>query len=908
MSQTTLLALHGLSCMKCVKRVKTALEGCDDVEQVEITLRYARITGAAPTATLIESVTHAGYQAEVASQPDIELQLIGLSCMHCVDSTHQALAAVPGVFAVEVNRETAKIYGDTAPQLLIEAVERAGYQANLVEHSPKKAVPLSEQAPILSDVQAVANSSIPAIENSAIEKEDDSILLLLSGMTCASCVNKVQMALQRVPGVKQARVNLAERSALVNGNVLPQALIAAVENAGYGAEIILDETARRERQQQTAQANMKRFRWQAILGLMLGVPLMVWGILGGSMSITPETQWPWMLVGLMTLVVMVLAGGHFYRNAWRALKNGSATMDSLVALGTGAAWLYSASVNLWPGFFPDEARHLYYEASAMIIGLINLGHALEQQARQRSSQALERLLDLAPATARSVTEQGEQNIPLSAVQVGMTLRLTAGDRVPVDGEIITGEVWIDEAMLTGEAIAQQKGVGDKVRAGTLVDDGTVLFRAEAIGNQTTLARIIKLVRQAQSSKPEIGQLADKISAVFVPGVVLIALFSAAIWYLFGPAPQVVYTLGIATTVLIIACPCALGLATPMSIISGVGRAAELGILVRDADALQQASNLDTLVFDKTGTLTEGCPRVVEIRTFNQVSEQQALLWAAALEQGANHPLARAIVEHAAGQELPAVEQFRTLRGSGVKGRVAQVELLLGNAQLLQQHQIMTDEFEQQIQQQATRGVTPVLLAANGQLVALIAIRDPLRSDSASALQRLRQQGYQLVMLTGDNQVTAEAIAREAGIDRVIAGVMPEGKAQAIKQLQAQGSRVAMVGDGINDAPALAQADVGIAMGSGSDIAIETAAITLMRHSLHGVADALALSKATLRNMKQNLLGAFIYNALGIPIAAGVLYPLTGTLLSPLVAGAAMALSSITVVSNANRLLRFTPKA
>lgn len=451
----------------------------------------------------------------------------------------------------------------------------------------------------------------------------------------------------------------------------------------------------------------------------------------------------------------------------------------------------------------------------------------------------------------------------------MTLRLTTGDRIPVDGEIIQGEVWLDEAMLTGEAVPQQKSVGDTVHAGTVVDDGSVLFRAGAIGSKTTLARIIKLVRQAQSSKPEIGKLADRISAVFVPTVVAIALFSAAIWYFFGPQPQLVYTLVIATTVLIIACPCALGLATPMSIISGVGRAAEFGVLVRDADALQQASQLDTLVFDKTGTLTEGQPRVVEILTFNQVSEQQALRWAAALEQGASHPLARAIVDHAEGQALPQVEQFRTLRGAGVSGEVDGMKLLLGNAALLQQHQVATAELDTQMQQQAERGITPVLLAVEGKPAALFAIRDPLRRDSVEALQRLHRQGYQLVMLTGDNPVTANAIAKEAGIDRVIAGVLPEGKAEAIKQLQAQGHRVAMIGDGIND--------------------------------------ALELSKATLRNMKQNLLGAFVYNTLGIPIAAGVLYPLTGTLLSPVVAGAAMALSSITVVSNANRLLRFKPK-
>ncbi|MGQ6050624.1 copper-exporting P-type ATPase CopA [Serratia sp. IR-2025] len=902
MSHTTMLALQGLSCMNCAQRVKKALESRSDVEQADVNVHYAKVTGDAPDSALIDSVIAAGYQAEVAPHADTELQLSGLSCMHCVGTTRKALEAVPGVFAADVAIDGAKVYGDADPQTLIAAVEDAGYHASVAGAVAPKTEPLTDATPSLPDVQPAAQSPLPATDGA-----DDSVQLLLSGMTCASCVNKVQQALQSVPGVEHARVNLAERSALVTGAADAQALVAAVEKAGYGAEMIQDETERRERQQQTARANMKRFSWQAALGLALGIPLMAWGLFGGSMTLTPETQRPWLLVGVITLAVMVFAGGHFYRNAWRALMNGSATMDTLVALGTGAAWLYSIAVNIWPDFFPMEARHLYYEASAMIIGLINLGHALEQRARQRSSQALERLLDLTPPTARLVTDDGERDIPLAEVELGMTLRLTTGDRVPVDGEIVQGEVWLDEAMLTGEAVPQQKGPGDTVHAGTVVDDGSVLFRAAAIGSQTTLARIIKLVRQAQSSKPAIGQLADRVSAVFVPAVVAIALFSAAMWYFFGPQPQLVYTLVIATTVLIIACPCALGLATPMSIISGVGRAAEFGVLVRDADALQQASQLDTLVFDKTGTLTEGKPQVVEILTFNQVSEQQAIGLAAALEQGSNHPLARAIMERAAGQTLPQVAHFRTLRGAGVSGEIDGVPVLLGNAALLEQHQVATSELEAPMRVQAERGVTPVLLAVDGKPAALFAIRDPLREDSVAALQRLHQQGYQLVMLTGDNPVTANAIAKEAGIDRVIAGVLPDGKAAAIKQLQAQGQRVAMVGDGINDAPALAQADVGIAMGGGSDIAIETAAITLMRHSLHGVADAVALSKATLRNMKQNLFGAFIYNTLGIPIAAGVLYPLTGTLLSPVVAGAAMALSSITVVSNANRLLRFKPR-
>ncbi|EOI6455766.1 copper-exporting P-type ATPase CopA [Yersinia enterocolitica] len=917
MLQTTVLALHGLSCMNCAKRVKTALESREDVHHAEVNVHYAKVTGEADTATLIDTVKQAGYQAEEAQTPDIELQLSGLSCGHCTESTRKALEAVPGVIAADVSLDNAKVYGKVEAQTLIDAVEQAGYHATLPGAQSPKTEPLTHSAPSSPEYLAAASSTIPAattdIKNTqpsqplAEPADNDSVQLLLTGMSCASCVSKVQNALQSVDGVEVARVNLAERSALVTGHPSNEALIAAVKNAGYGAEIIEDETERRERQQQMSQASMKRFQWQAALGLLLGIPLMGWGLFGGSMTLTPETQTPWLIVGIITLLVMIFAGGHFYRNAWVSLKNGSATMDTLVALGTGAAWIYSITVNIWPDVFPMEARHLYYEASAMIIGLINLGHAMEQRARQRSSNALERLLDLAPPTARLVSDEGEKLIPLADVQLGMTLRLTTGDRVPVDGEIVQGEVWMDEAMLTGEPIPQQKSTGDVVHAGTQVQDGTVLFRANAIGSQTTLARIIKLVRQAQSSKPEIGKLADRISAVFVPTVVAIAVIAGLIWYFFGPQPQLVYTLVVATTVLIIACPCALGLATPMSIISGVGRAAEFGVLVRDADALQQASNLDTLVFDKTGTLTEGHPQVVAIHTFNGVSEQQALEWAAALETGSNHPLARAILQRAEGLTLATVNQFRTLRGLGVSGEVDSVALLLGNNRLLEEQQIDTSELQSLIQQQAESGATPVILTAQGKPAALLSIRDPLRSDSISALQRLHQRGYNLVMLTGDNPITANAIAKEAGIDQVIAGVLPDGKAEAIKQLQAAGHKVAMIGDGINDAPALAQADVGIAMGGGSDIAIETAAITLMRHSLHGVADAVELSKATLRNMKQNLLGAFFYNALGIPIAAGILFPFTGTLLSPVVAGAAMALSSITVVSNANRLLRFKPK-
>ncbi len=828
----------------------------------------------------------------------IQLALDGLTCGHCVKRVKESLEQRPDVDQAEVTLTHAEVSGSASAEALIDTIKQAGYGA---EQAHPKAKPLTESS-TPSEALTAAQPELPAANES-----DDSQQLLLSGMSCASCVSRVQHALQGVPGVTQARVNLAERSALVMGSASAAELVNAVEKAGYGAEIIEDDIKRRERQQETAVATMKRFRWQAIVALLVGIPVMGWGMLGDNMMVTEANRSLWLAIGVVTLAVMVFAGGHFYRSAWKSLLNRTATMDTLVALGTGAAWLYSMSVNLWPQWFPMEARHLYYEASAMIIGLINFGHMLEARARQRSSKALERLLDLTPPTARVVSESGEKTVPLAEVQPGMTLRLTTGDRVPVDGDITQGEAWLDEAMLTGEPVPQQKSAGDAVHAGTVVTDGSVLFRASRTGSQTTLSRIIRMVRQAQSSKPEIGQMADKISAIFVPVVVAIALLSGAVWYVFGPAPQIVYTLVITTTVLIIACPCALGLATPMSIISGVGRAAEFGVLVRDADALQRASEIDTLVFDKTGTLTEGKPQVVAVKTVGEMSERDVLRLAAALEQGSSHPLARAILAKAADEVLPEVNDFRTLRGLGVSGRVDGRAVLLGNQALLNEQQIATQELETQMAEQAAQGATPVLLAGDGHAVAMLAIRDPLREDSVEALTRLHNAGYRLVMLTGDNPVTANAIAKEAGIDEVIAGVLPDGKAEAIKKLQQEGRKVAMVGDGINDAPALAQAEVGIAMGGGSDVAIETAAITLMRHSLMGVADALAISHATLRNMKQNLLGAFVYNSLGIPVAAGILWPLTGTLLDPVVAGAAMALSSITVVSNANRLLRFTPK-
>ncbi|WP_373585542.1 copper-translocating P-type ATPase [Actinobacillus succinogenes] len=739
----------------------------------------------------------------------------------------------------------------------------------------------------------------------AAENQGDQVTLLLDGLSCAACVLKVQKALQAVPGVNNAQVNLAERTALVFGQAQPAALVDAVVEAGYGAELIEDEQIRREKQQTQIRHEIAQRKWQGIIALILGFGLTFWGLFG-DMSVTEQNHYYWLLLGLLTLAVMVFTGGHFYRKALQNLRKGTSTMDTLVALGTGTAWLYSMFVCLYPTFFPENSRHLYFEASAMIIGLINIGKMLEAKAKQRSSTALERLLDLTPPTAKVVDEQGEREIPLQQVQQGMLLRLQTGDRVSVDGIIEQGAGWLDESMLTGEPLPVEKQPGDKVSAGTTVTDGTLLFRAEQIGSQTTLANIIRLVRQAQSSKPQIGQIADKVAAVFVPVVIGIALLAALIWYFIGPAPQLSYALVIFTTVLIIACPCALGLATPMSIIAGVGRAAELGVLVRDADALQKAASADTVVFDKTGTLTKGEPLVTGLHCFNGFGDMQVIELAAGLEQGAGHPLAKAVLTLAQEKQLALQNpsRFNTLKGLGVSGVIDGKNLLLGNRTLMSQQQVDIAAAAETAERESAQGATVVYFAVEQRLAGIFVIRDPLREDSIHALQRLHKQGYRLIMLTGDQEKTAQAIAKEAGIDQVIAGVLPEGKAQAIKDLQRQGYNVVMVGDGINDAPALAQADVSIAMGSGSDIAIETAELTLMRHSISAVADGLILSKGILRNMKQNLFGAFVYNALGIPIAAGVLYPIAGILLNPMVGGAAMAFSSITVASNANRLLKF----
>ncbi len=727
--------------------------------------------------------------------------------------------------------------------------------------------------------------------------------LAISGARCAACVNKIEKALSAVPGVMRAEMNFADRSAQVDGDVDVDALIAAVRAAGYDAEPIYADGDDSERDA-AEQAHYRKLLRDCVLGLALGAPLMLWGMLGGDMMVMPGTpsQWAWGAIGVLTLVLLIVSGGHFFSGAWRAFRQHNATMDTLIALGTGAAWLYSMVVVIAPQWLPEATRHVYFEASAMIIGLINLGLALEIRARGKTSQAIRRLLDLRPQAALVVRENGEAELPVAQVRRGDLLRARPGDRIAVDGIVESGDSHVDESMLTGEPMPVRKGAGDRVSAGTLNQRGSLLYRVDKVGRDTALARIIELVRKAQGSKPPIGRLADAISAVFVPAVLIIAVIAALAWYNLGPQPALAHMLVAATTVLIIACPCALGLATPLSVMVGVGKAAEFGALIRRGDALQNASALDTVVLDKTGTITEGKPAVISIAAL-QGSDDELLQLAAAVERHSEHPLADAVVRTARERQLPLSEasQFEAHNGQGVEGVVDNRRVRIGNRRWLQQCGVELSLLDQAIADIEQRAGTPLLIAVDGEARGVIGIADRIRDDSRAAIARLQKEGINVVMLTGDVEASARAIAAQVGITDVLAEVLPEQKAQQIEKLRAEGKKVAMVGDGINDAPALAAADVGFAIGGGTDVAIESADIALLRSSLHGVADAIAVSRATLRNIRQNLFGAFIYNALGIPVAAGALYPLFGWLLSPVIAGAAMSLSSVTVVANANRL-------
>lgn len=655
--------------------------------------------------------------------------------------------------------------------------------------------------------------------------------------------------------------------------------------------------------------DMTRRFW---IGLMLAIPVLILEM-GGHLfgldhMIQPQLS-NWVQMAFATPVIL-WAGWPFFVRGWQSVGSRNLNMFTLISLGTGVALLYSLAATFAPDAFPrafqqaDGSVAVYFEAGAVIIVLVLLGQILELRAREKTSGAIRALLDLSPATARRIDEHGgESDVALDQVVVGDRLRVRPGDKVPLDGEVLEGGSHVDESMVTGEPMAVAKKVGDNVIGGTINQQGSFVMRADKVGKDTMLAQIVQLVAGAQRSRAPIQGLADKVAGRFVPVVVLIAVLSFAGWSLLGPAPAMAYGLIAAVSVLIIACPCALGLATPMSIMVGVGRGAESGVLIRSAEALERLEKVDTLVIDKTGTLTEGRPQVTRVRPVDGLTAEELLRLAGSLEKGSEHPLANAIVEKALslGLALPDATEFDSPNGKGVVGRVEAREVLLGNRLLMELKRVDIRAHEAEAEQLREDGATVIFVAVDGQFAGLLAIADPIKATTSGAISALQAVGIRIVMLTGDNRTSAWAVARKLNIDEVEAEVLPEDKAKVVMRHKSEGRVVAMAGDGVNDAPALASADVGIAMGTGTDVAIESAGVTLLRGDLTGIVAARKLSRATMRNIRQNLFFAFIYNIVGIPIAAGVLYPLTGLLLSPIIAAAAMALSSVSVIVNALRL-------
>jgi P-type Cu+ transporter len=730
------------------------------------------------------------------------------------------------------------------------------------------------------------------------------------GMHCAACVGRVERALTGLPGVERATVNLATEQATVSFD--PErtsfdALQAAVAAAGYelvpprpdqvpGAALDTEQSAR--------DAEQRYEKIKFIVGAVLSVPV----LLGGMSHILPwvptALRNPWLLL-ILTTPVQFWVGWQFHRGFLHDLRYRQASMSTLVSVGTSAAYFFSVAVTLWPHVFPAHSV-TYYDVSAVVITLVVLGRWLEARARGRTSEAIRRLVSLAPRTARVVRAGAEVDVPTAEVRVGDFVRIRPGERIPVDGVVTEGASTIDESMLTGESLPVEKISESKVYAGTVNRTGSFIFRAAKVGRETALARIVALVAEAQGSRAPIQRLADRVAAIFVPIVLGIAGLTFLAWWLFGPESAGLFALTNAVAVLVIACPCAMGLATPTAIMVATGRGAERGILIRSAAALELLERVDTVVFDKTGTLTVGRPVVTDVIALPLTSEEDVVALAAAAEQGSEHPLGEAIVASAKerGLALPPITAFTTVPGQGIDARASDGHVLLGNRMLMDARGVDVSALVPRAQALAAEGKTAVYLALGGRALGLLAVADVLKPEAPDAVAALKRRGLEVIVLTGDARPTAEAVARRAGVEKVLAEVLPEDKAREIAGLKAQRHRVAMVGDGINDAPALAQADVGIAMGSGTDVAIEAADVTLVRGDLRGVVGAIDLSRRTISVIKQNLVWAFGYNVVLIPVAAGVLYPLWGVLLSPILAGAAMAFSSVSVVTNSLRLKRW----
>lgn len=651
--------------------------------------------------------------------------------------------------------------------------------------------------------------------------------------------------------------------------------------------------------------------YKTLLATIVGFPLLIMGMLDTMPSLKTNTgHLVNLFLCILTFFTLMYSGGSYFIGAWKALRAHRADMDTLIALGTGMAWLYSLFVILFTNWFPPLAQHVYFEAAIVIIALVNLGMLLEMRAKRHTSSAIQKLMALQPKMARVIQGDQEKDIPIEDLTINTDVRVRPGEQIPVDGVLIEGQSYVDESMITGEALPKVKSINDTVIGGTLNKSGSFIFKTIRVGKDTALAHIIQLVQQAQNTKPPLARMADQVASVFVPSVMIVAIVTALIWFNVGIEPRAAYMLITSMAVLVIACPCALGLAVPISVMVGVGKAAELGILIRQADALQKSSQLTTIVLDKTGTITLGKPQLISITPSEHADPQELLTYAASLEIGSEHPLAEAIVSAAKNKLYPLlpVNNFESLSGYGVKGIIDAKSIALGNQLLMAQLNITIEpDLANKAEQLAKLCQTPIYIAVDNDVKGILSIADPIKPDSQSAISRLQKMGLRVIMITGDHESTARAIADQVNIKDVMAEVLPQDKAKRIAELQNTGHKVGMVGDGINDAPALAQADVGLAIGTGTDIAIESAGIILMGGSLQGIVDAILISKHTVINMKQNLFGAFIYNLIGIPIAAGILFPFTGLLLNPMIAGGAMALSSVTVVMNANRLRWYNPR-
>ena len=809
------------------------------------------------------------------------IHITGMTCTTCAATVEKALAETKGVAQAKVNF----------------ASEKAS-----IEYDPEKL-----------DLTAIKNAVSKAGYGVAAQKS----IFPVGGMTCASCVARVEQALKSVPGVVSASVNLASEKATVEylEGTLVADLRRAVKDAGYElgseAETLEDVTASSRRE-------INRVRDRFIVAVTLAVIIM-------TLMWTPDFTGKMYLLWALATPVQFWAGWRFYRGAWGALKHRTADMNTLIAVGTSAAYFYSMVAVLFPALLTigGMAPELYFDTSATIIALILLGRFLEARARGQTSAAIKRLIGLQPKTALVVRDGKEVEIPVEEVQVGDLILVRPGERVPVDGIIRLGSPAVDESMVTGESLPVEKKEGDDVIGASINKTGSFQFEATRVGKDTTLARIVRLVEEAQGSKAPIQRLADVIASYFVPVVIGIAIMTFIVWYFFGPSPPLTYAFLNFIAVLIIACPCALGLATPTAIMVGTGKGAEHGILIRSAEALERFYKIDTLLLDKTGTLTEGKPRVTDVIAVSPHSQEEVLGLAASVEHDSEHPLGEAVVRAARerGLTVSTTSDFKAIPGHGAEALLDSKKLLLGNLKLMKDRGISLEGLEEKAEALWNDGKTVIFLGVDGRGVGIVGLADTLKPDAGTVVSKIRRMGIEVAMVTGDNRRTAGAIARDAGIDRVLAEVLPEHKSEEVKKLQGEGRIVAMVGDGINDAPALAQADVGIAIGTGTDVAMETGDITLIGGDLSGIATAISLSRRTIRTIKQNLFWAFAYNVILIPVAAGILYlafHINGVpaglrfilgdygFLNPILAAAAMAASSITVVSNSLRLRGFKP--